>query len=126
MGEVQSFLHNLRAMIGRHPRLLELVGFVAFVAIAGLGAYIMLFWQIGPWLREGIWHGYPVATFLSFNTDWLGLRLIIDWLLTLPLTLVLVFLGVVSFWAFGFVSAKMYQCASRHAGKSLTPAQTRT
>jgi hypothetical protein len=105
--------------------LVSLLGFLAFVLVAGLGAWIFVFWQIVPWLREGAWYSYPFATYVGVDTRWIGPQVIIDWLLALPLTLVLVFLGVSLFWGFGWVSTKMYQCAARHAGRRPTPGQSR-
>jgi hypothetical protein len=75
----------------------------------------MAFWQIVPWLRQGVWQHYPAANYVHPQTSWIGLQFIIDWLVALPITLVLVVFGIILFWGAGLISAKMYQCASRHA-----------
>lgn len=106
--------------------IVSLIGLLALIAVAGLGAWIWLVWQIVPWLHEGVWHHYPVANYIHPQTSWIGLQFIIDWLVALPVTVVLATFGVALFWGFGLISTKMYQCASRHAGKRVTPAQTRT
>jgi uncharacterized protein (DUF2235 family) len=100
--------------------IVSLIGLLALVAVAGLGAWIWLFWQIVPWLREGVWHSYPVATFFHPRTNWIGLQFITNWLVALPVTFVLAIFGVALFWGFGLISTKMYQCASRDARRART------
>jgi uncharacterized protein (DUF2235 family) len=101
------------------------VGLVLLVLCLGAALWIFLFWQIIPWLREGIWHSYPLAAWYVLRTEWVGLQLILDWIFAFPVTLVLVLAGILLFWALGLLSAKLYQWASKGAGKTVTPAQTR-
>jgi uncharacterized protein (DUF2235 family) len=101
------------------------IGLGLLVLFAGAALWILVCWQIIPWLREGAWHSYPLATFFAVRTDWIGLQVILDWLQALPVTLVLAFTAIVLFWLFGLLSAKLYQWASKAAGTIVTPAQTR-
>jgi hypothetical protein len=56
--------------------------------------------------------------------SWIGLAIILDWIFALPVTLLLALFGIFLFWIFGLVSTKLYQLASKRAGKVITPAQT--
>ena len=47
----------------------------------------------------------------KLQTGWIGLQLIIDWVLMLPVTLLLAVVGVVLSEYVGFFSAKLYQWA---------------
>lgn len=96
------------------------LGLLFLVLFAGLAAWIFLAWQIIPWLREGVWHSYPVEHFVDLRTAWIGFQLIADWVLALPVTLVLVLIGLSLFRYFGILSAKLYQAGS----KAVTPSQT--
>jgi hypothetical protein len=95
------------------------IGLAFLFLFVGWGGWILLFWQVEPWLREGVWHSYPIATYVSLETSWSGLRLIVDWVLALPLTLLLVVVGVVVFRICGLFSAKLYQWASRAPAATL-------
>jgi hypothetical protein len=55
----------------------------------------------------------------------MGFQLILDWLLALPVTLLLAFIGLLLFRVFGILSAKLYQAANKAAGSIVTPSQTR-
>jgi uncharacterized protein (DUF2235 family) len=101
------------------------LGLLSLVFVGGFALWMLLFWQVVPWLRTGKWEHYPLLRCCSFQTDWVGLQLIIDWVMTLPITLVLGFLAILLFRSFGLLSAKIYQCASRAAATIVTPAQTR-
>ena len=104
--------------------LVSCLGLVSLVLFLGAAAWIFLLWQIVPWLREGVWHSYPLGVVCAPITSWIGLQIILDWIFALPLTLVLVLVGLLLFWMFGLVSTKLYQWASKTAGKTVTPAQT--
>jgi hypothetical protein len=94
------------------------------VLFVGAAVWILVLWQIIPWLLEGVWHSYPSAAFYVPFTSWVGLAMIFDWIFTLPVTLLLSLSGIFLFWISGLLSAKLYQWASKGAGKIITPAQT--
>ena len=100
------------------------VGLALLVFLGGWAGWILLFRQIIPWLQEGIWHSYPISTYFYWQTSWVGLQLIIDWVWKLPMSLLLAIAGIVLFRLFGMVSAKLYEWASRGDEKKLTPSQT--
>ena len=100
------------------------LGLACLVLFVGVAAWILLFWQVEPWLREGIWHSYPLAMYYAPLISWIGLAIILDWIFALPVTLLLALFGIFLFWIFGLVSTKLYQLASKRAGKVITPAQT--
>jgi hypothetical protein len=66
---------------------------LAAVAIVGLQTY--------HWLETGEWYPVPLSLGLDFvglrvpTTDWIGLQIIVDWVLDLPLALVIWLSGVV-------------------------------
>ncbi|HTE78476.1 MAG TPA: DUF2235 domain-containing protein [Xanthobacteraceae bacterium] len=99
------------------------LGLAALVVFVGWAGWILLFWQVVPWLHEGIWHSYPIAA-QGVQLSWVGAQLIINWLLGLPLTLLLTLISILLFRVFGILSAKLYQWASRGPGVTLTPSQT--
>lgn len=101
------------------------LGLTSLILLIGLAGWIFVFWQIMPWLREGVWHSYPVSYIFIIDTGWIGLQIIVDWIWALPMTLVLTLAGLVLFYLFGVLSAKLYQWASRNAAQEPTPAQTR-
>lgn len=101
------------------------LGFACLVLFVGAAVWILVFWQIGPWLREGVWHSYPLAAYYVPITSWVGLGMILDWIFVLPVTLLLSLSGNFLFWVFGLLSTKLYQWASKTEGKIITPAQTR-
>jgi uncharacterized protein (DUF2235 family) len=133
-GDVASYLYptNWKAEKAMNPErkqftpdsLISCLGLAAGIFFVGAANWIFLFWQIVPWLREDIWHSYPLVTYFAPSTSWVGLALILNWILALPVTLILSLLGIILFWAFGQLSTKMYQWASKRAGKVVTPAQT--
>jgi hypothetical protein len=100
------------------------IGLALLILFVGWAGGIFLFRQAIPWLQQGVWHSYPIAAYVTLQTGWVGLRLIIDWVLALPMTLLLVVVGVVIFRIFGLFSAKLYEWASRAPGVTLTPSQT--
>lgn len=101
------------------------LGLLFSALFVGSAAWIFLIWQIIPWLHEGVWHSYPVLHFFALHTGWIGLQLIADWLLALPVTLLLALSGLFLFRVFGLLSAKLYQAANRATGSIVTPSQTR-
>jgi hypothetical protein len=118
------------AMNSEHKQLtpdsiVSFLGLAFLVVFLGAAAWLLLFWQIVPWLREGVWHSYPISDFFVIRTDWIGLQLILDWLLALPASLVFALIGLLLFRIFGLFSARLYQWASRTAGQTITPAQSR-
>lgn len=84
---------------------LGLVGLLGFVAVA---LWILLFWQILPWLKEASWQSYPLSYFVELSSSWRGLQIIVDWFLYLPATLVFALLGLVVFWICGAIASKLY------------------
>jgi uncharacterized protein (DUF2235 family) len=104
----------------------SLVSFIALAAlVAGLAvaAWILLFWQIFPWLRQGTWNSYPISHWLEIHQSWVGLQHILDWLMKLPLTLGVAGTAVVLFWLLGRFSAWLYRMATIGKGKQVTPSQ---
>ena len=99
------------------------LGLALLILFVGTATWILLFWQIVPWLRDGTWHSYPISE-QGVQISWVGAKLIIDWLLKLPLTLLLAGIGIFLFRAFGILSAKLYQWANRGSNVILTPSQT--
>lgn len=99
------------------------LGLACLMFFVGAGAWIFFFWQIFPWLREGIWYSYPLAAYYFPVTGWVGLDIILNWISALPVTLLLVVMGVFLFWLFGLLSTKLYVWASKGANKTVTPAQ---
>lgn len=104
--------------------LVSCFGLAVLVLLCGAALWILLLWQIVPWLRDGVWSSYPISGFWAPHTSWVGLTVILDWVFGLPFTLLLGLAGIFLFWLFGLLSAKMYQWASRGAGQTITPAQT--
>jgi uncharacterized protein (DUF2235 family) len=102
------------------------MGLALLIFFVGWTGWILIFYQIIPWLREDVWHSYPISAYFSLQTSWVGLQLIIDWIWRLPMSLLLAVIGVTLFRIFGIVSAKLYEWASRGDEKKLTPSQTQT
>ena len=104
--------------------LFSCAGLALLVLFAGAALWIFILWQIMPWLWEGVWHSYPITTFFAPDTGWIGLKMILDWIFALPITLLLAITGIIIFWLFGLLSAKLYQYANSRTGQTVTPAQT--
>jgi uncharacterized protein (DUF2235 family) len=100
------------------------LGLALLAFFVGWAGWILIFCQIIPWLREDVWYSYPISAYLTLQTSWVGLQLIIDWVWKLPMSLLLAVVGVVFFRLFGILSAKLYEWASRGEEKKLTPSQT--
>jgi hypothetical protein len=100
------------------------LGLASLVLFLSAAVYILLFWQMIFWLREGMWYSYPLSAYYSPFTSWVGLAIILNWIFALPVTLLLVLLGIFLFRIFGLLSTKLYQWANKGAGKIITPAQT--
>jgi uncharacterized protein involved in cysteine biosynthesis len=60
------------------------------------------------------------------GTGWIGLQKPYDWLLALPLVMVLYILGFVISWIGGMISAVLYKSTAHAQSKTITPAQTHT
>lgn len=99
------------------------VGLALLIVFVGWAGWIFLFWQVIPWLHDGVWQSYPIAN-QPVHFGWIGAELIINWLLKLPLTLLLTSVGLLLFRILGILSAKLYQWANRAPGVTLTPSQT--
>jgi hypothetical protein len=97
-----------------------------FAGLLGAAAlWVLLLWQLYPWLKDGVWHSYPLSWCCAIHTDWVGLQLIFDWIWRLPVTLLLGVLATFVFWIFGLLASKMYQWVSRRSAAPVTPSQTR-
>ena len=94
--------------------------------IAGiLGCAGIVSYQVFGWLSDGIWRPVPFSAVASglktLASDWIGLQILFDWILRLPLSLLLLIFGVLIFWRLGALSAKLYQ--KKVHGKVATPSQ---
>jgi uncharacterized protein (DUF2235 family) len=101
------------------------LGLLSLLLAGGAVLWVVVLWQILPWLHLGIWNSYPLRWCFDVQTSWLGLQYILDWLLNLPVTLVMAALGILLFWFFGLLSAKTYQWGTRGTSETITPSQTR-
>lgn len=100
------------------------VGLFALTVFGFCAAWILVLWQVLPWLLSAQWNSYPLSKFWHVNTGWLGLQQILDWMLSLPVTFVLVLGGILLFWLLGKLSAWAYE----HQGeplKAVTPDQSK-
>lgn len=88
----------------------------------------ILLYQVFGWLTDGIWRTVPfsaVASGLkSLASDWVGLQILFDWILRLPLSLLILMVGVLIFWRLGAWSAQLYQKQVHSTGRVTTPSQT--
>jgi uncharacterized protein (DUF2235 family) len=55
------------------------LGLALLAFFVGWAGWILIFCQIIPWLREDVWYSYPISAYLTLQTSWVGLQLIIDW-----------------------------------------------
>ena len=94
---------------GRIDSFLSCVGFVGLIVLNLFALWILFFWQIVPWLRDGVWRSYPLSWFYEVRTGWVGLQLILDWLFYLPAVLISVVIGLAIFWFFGILAARSYE-----------------
>ena len=105
-------------------RIASCSGLIALIAGVFSGTGIVLY-QIFGWLTDGIWQPVPLAAVASglksLASDWIGLQILFDWILRLPLSLLLLILGVLIFWRLGALSAKLYQ--KKVHGKGVTPSK---
>ncbi|WP_082512410.1 DUF2235 domain-containing protein [Afipia sp. Root123D2] len=106
---------------------LSCIGFVlGLVGIFGGGGILLA--QIGHWLMTAEWRSMPLSTVGSclhrMLADWRGLQQVFDWILKLPLSLVIFLTGYLLFWFFGVLSTKAYQRWVKRQRKIATPAQT--
>ncbi len=96
------------------------LGLLGLVLLAGAAGWILVLWQIVPWLRGGVWNSYSLSTCCGVETSWIGLQIIIDWLMKLPVTLVLALLGVLLFRVVGLISARQDIDARTNARLGIT------
>jgi hypothetical protein len=94
--------------------------------IAGILSCVgIVSYQVSGWLTDGIWQPVPLSAVASglksLASDWVGLQILFDWILRLPLSLLLLIFGVLIFWRLGALSAKLYQ--KKVHGKVATPSQ---
>jgi uncharacterized protein (DUF2235 family) len=96
--------------------------------VGALIGTVIFGFQCLTWLHSGIWKPMPLALLLgsihSIGSSWIGLQMIYDWLLALPLVVVFFALGIFVFWIGGMMSAALYKRAARARDKTVTPAQT--
>jgi hypothetical protein len=104
-----------------------------FASCSGLMALIggifscvgIVSYQAFGWLTDDIWQPVPLGAVASglksLASDWVGLQILFDWILRLPLSLLLLIFGVLVFWRLGALSAKLYQ--KKVHGKVATPSQ---
>jgi hypothetical protein len=102
--------------------------FVLLAALlAGTGTLVF---QIVGWLETGHWPIVNLDTAMGWlrhiGSDWVGLQKIWDWVLALPLFVVLYVVGFVLFWLLGVLSASLYRTAARAQMQTITPSQTNT
>jgi uncharacterized protein (DUF2235 family) len=92
---------------------------------AGVGVFG---YQVFEWLQTGVWPPMPLAKVLGFvrawGQSWVGLQQVYDWILALPLSLMLVFAGFLLFGLGGSLSTYLYRRAAVAERKPVTPAQT--
>ena len=77
---------------------------VALIIMAGLLGGILVFgYQIKQWLKTGVWIEFPFILMFTWlkidlsviaNMEWQGIKKILVWFLELPLSLMLIALGV--------------------------------
>lgn len=119
----ETRMNSTRKMI-TPDSLVSCLGLLFAVVLSGAAIWVLMFWQIVPWLRYGVWHSYPLSWCFTIETEWIGLQLILDWLFRLPVTLILALLAIAAFWFFGLIASKLDQWASRRSFVPVTPAQT--
>jgi len=102
---------------GRLDSAISCVGLLGLVAFWGMAAWIFVFWQIVPWLRDASWQSYPLADFIDLSSPWKGVQMIIEWFLYLPATLVFGIIGIGIFWICGRLASRLYQARSAEAQK---------
>jgi hypothetical protein len=110
-------------------RLVSCIALLLLIIAAAIGTAIVGY-QCLVWLHFGVWKSMPLELLLgsirSFPLSWVGLQLVLDWILTLPLVIFFYALVIFVFWLGGITSAALYKRAARVQAKMVTPAQTRT
>ncbi|CAN5505391.1 hypothetical protein BH10PSE11_BH10PSE11_13430 [soil metagenome] len=108
-------------------QILSCSGLISFSAgtVFMIGTWI---YQIVSWLKNGVWTPIPLDLMAhgirSIGQDWTGLQVVYNWLLALPLSLAVFFVGFAIFWRFGILSAAAYKRRTEREGDIATPAQT--
>lgn len=104
MREVMPTLNRF----GRLDSYVSCLGLISLLGFAVFAGWILLFWQIFPWLREASWPSYPLSHFVGITSSWRGVQIVIDWFLYLPATLAFALLGLAIFWICGLMASKLY------------------
>lgn len=112
----------------RMDRIVSCFGLLSLASGASV-FIIIVSWQIVSWLANGVWHPVPLtAAGITLNwlaSDWIGLHIIFDSMLRLPLSVVCLIAGVGLFWLLGTViSAKLYELQVRAQKLTATPSQS--
>ena len=108
-------------------RLFSCAGLAAL--LLGTAATLAIWiYQAGAWLMTAVWHSLPIGivagSLRRVGDSWAGLQIVYDWLLALPLSLALFFVGFFLFWGLGALSAVSYKRRIESKGERATPAQT--
>lgn len=107
-------------------RIVSCLALLVLVVALASGIAVLGF-QVAGWLQSGAWPRVPLESVLGFirhaGAGWAGLQKVYDWVLALPLSLVLVIAGFVMFWIGGALSARLYRRAAKAQAKLVTPSQ---
>jgi hypothetical protein len=103
-------------------RFLSCVALLIGVALSLLAAVIFA-WQCLGWLEVGEWPRLPLRTLFQPRVSWVGLQIILDWIFALPLALIILTIGVITFRLIGMLSDSIYKTEAERAGKVPTPSQ---
>ncbi|WP_426533806.1 T6SS phospholipase effector Tle1-like catalytic domain-containing protein [Bradyrhizobium sp. McL0615] len=99
-----------------------------FLVVAAATGILIFGYQLVEWLRTDIWHPLPLEVAIggirNFGSGWLGLQRVYDWILALPLSILFIVIGFLTFWAGGLLSAYLYKRAARVEAKPITPSQS--
>jgi uncharacterized protein (DUF2235 family) len=108
-------------------RVLSCAGLAAFLVGSATTLAICIY-QLGAWLKTATWHSLPLETAVGwvrgFGQSWAGLQIVYEWLLALPLSLMVFLAGFFLFWWLGALSAAAYKRRAEAQGEQATPAQT--
>jgi hypothetical protein len=108
-------------------RIVSCLALLFLIVAVSTGIFIFGY-QLVEWLRTDTWHPMPldlaIGPIRKFGSTWLGLQLVYDWVLALPLSIVCTVIGFLAFWAGGLISAYLYRGAAHAAAQQITPAQT--
>lgn len=101
------------------------VSCLALLAGGGLALFATLVfcWQCFGWLKDGEWISLPLRDFCNPQASWVGVQIILDWILTLPTALFILVVGVLLFKFVGTLSDIIYKREASNAGMIITPSQ---